>query len=559
MIVAMVLPLAVSVLLGASRAVAGAPAAPGDRRPAAHGGDAGRTRCGHRIRPRGRRHAGGRPDPAGRRRGALVGARAGLGTAAYRRPSAVPGGGDRLRAAGGGGAPAAPRRPRPRAGRASPAGGWAPTSAGWSSIDDEEPDAYALPGLGGRVVVSTAMLRALPAGRAAGTARPRGRAPGPPPPPVGAGRRARRRRRTRSSARRPGRSGRRSSGGPTRSPPPRSGDRALAARALARAGLARAAGRGDAAVCRVALAGADAAVADRARALLAGPPPRRGCWPAPWRATGAGHAAAVLVASVETEDRVRGRGERVRDDPLTRSGRPASRQGVHDQAERQHLQHGTVAMSVGTEVSYNRPASAPPPTAAPPWTAAKSPYPVGPPARWARVAALTKLRRQGPSSSRDTAAQPRVAGHRGQPRRPARAARAWPPGRRAPPAGRPGGTPRAPRTGRGRPPARRPPASRSRPRRRPAAGCAASAAGPPGRRSRRPAGPSARRRPPRSPASRSTTSRAADCRPRRSPPASWPAVSAASSRSARSPRGRREGLRHGRQHVRRRRACCPAR
>jgi Zn-dependent protease with chaperone function len=38
-----------------------------------------------------------------------------------------------------------------------------PGAAGLIIVDDEEPDAYALPGLTGRVVVSTAMLRALPA------------------------------------------------------------------------------------------------------------------------------------------------------------------------------------------------------------------------------------------------------------------------------------------------------------------------------------------------------------------------------------------------------------
>src|SRR3954447_2732458 len=37
-----------------------------------------------------------------------------------------------------------------------------PAVGGLVVIDDDEPDAYALPGIGGRVVVSTAMLRALP-------------------------------------------------------------------------------------------------------------------------------------------------------------------------------------------------------------------------------------------------------------------------------------------------------------------------------------------------------------------------------------------------------------
>jgi beta-lactamase regulating signal transducer with metallopeptidase domain len=38
-----------------------------------------------------------------------------------------------------------------------------PGTAGLVVVEDEHPDAYALPGLGGRVIVSTAMLRALPA------------------------------------------------------------------------------------------------------------------------------------------------------------------------------------------------------------------------------------------------------------------------------------------------------------------------------------------------------------------------------------------------------------
>src|SRR4051794_27112354 len=38
-----------------------------------------------------------------------------------------------------------------------------PAVNGLVVVDDEEPDAYTLPGIGGRVVISTAMLRALPA------------------------------------------------------------------------------------------------------------------------------------------------------------------------------------------------------------------------------------------------------------------------------------------------------------------------------------------------------------------------------------------------------------
>jgi Zn-dependent protease with chaperone function len=168
-------------------------------------------------------------------------------------------------------------------------------------VDDEEPDAYTLPGLGGRVVVSTAMLRALPAderrvllaheaahlsrrhhlwvqaAELAAAANPLLR------PAAAAVRTAVERDADEVAA-------------------AEVGDRALAARALARAGLARAAAR-RATAPELALAGADAAVAERARALLAGPPPRRrvlaGMLAALMLATG----VAGLVTGADTEAR----------------------------------------------------------------------------------------------------------------------------------------------------------------------------------------------------------------------------------------------------------------
>jgi hypothetical protein len=168
-------------------------------------------------------------------------------------------------------------------------------------IEDDEPDAYALPGLGGRVVVSTAMMRALSSGerrvllaheaahlahhhhlwvQAAHVAaaadpflRPASRV-------------------VRSAVER----------WADEVAAAEVGDRALTARALARAGLARAAGRRRAGL-PVALAGADDAVADRARALLAGPPPRRRALTGAVTALTLALSAAVLVASSDTEAR----------------------------------------------------------------------------------------------------------------------------------------------------------------------------------------------------------------------------------------------------------------
>src|SRR4051812_49633989 len=63
-----------------------------------------------------------------------------------------------------------------------------PAVNGLVVVDDEEPDAYTLPGIGGRVVVSTAMLRALPAHERRGRVAPPDPPPAPPPHPWGAGR-----------------------------------------------------------------------------------------------------------------------------------------------------------------------------------------------------------------------------------------------------------------------------------------------------------------------------------------------------------------------------------
>jgi hypothetical protein len=81
------------------------------------------------------------------------------------------------------------------------------------------------------------------------------------------------------------------------------GDRALAARALARAGLARSAAHRNATMPRAALAGADGAVADRARALLAGPPKRRRVLTGAVAALMMATVTAVAVTSIDTEAR----------------------------------------------------------------------------------------------------------------------------------------------------------------------------------------------------------------------------------------------------------------
>jgi Zn-dependent protease with chaperone function len=176
-----------------------------------------------------------------------------------------------------------------------------PAVDGLVVVDDDEPDAYALPGLGGRVVVSTAMLRSLTADErrvllaheAAHLSRRHhlwvlaaelAAAADPLLRPAATAVRAAVERDADEVA-----------AGEV-------GDRMLTARALARAGLARAAIHRPTAPA-AALAGADAAVADRARALLTGPPPRRrvlaGMLAVLMLATG----VAALVTGMDTEAR----------------------------------------------------------------------------------------------------------------------------------------------------------------------------------------------------------------------------------------------------------------
>ena len=176
-----------------------------------------------------------------------------------------------------------------------------PAVEGLVIVDDDEPDAYALPGLGGRVVVSTAMLRALPAderrvllahevahlsrlhhlwiqaAEVAAAADPLLR------PAARAVRTAVERDADELAA-------------------AEVGDRTLAARALARAGLARAAARRQA-MPAAALAGAEGAVAYRARALLAGPPKRRRALTGAVAALTLVTVTAAAVTSVDAEAR----------------------------------------------------------------------------------------------------------------------------------------------------------------------------------------------------------------------------------------------------------------
>jgi Zn-dependent protease with chaperone function len=175
-----------------------------------------------------------------------------------------------------------------------------PSVAGLVVVDDDVPDAYALPGVGGRVVVSTAMLRALSAGErrvllAHEAAHLTGRhhvyvqlaelaaAANPLLRPAAAAVELAVERWADEVA------------------AEEVGDRALAARALARAGLARAAATrvGPA----VALAGADAGVADRARALLAAPPRPRPALAGALAALMLATVGAVAVTAHDTESR----------------------------------------------------------------------------------------------------------------------------------------------------------------------------------------------------------------------------------------------------------------
>ena len=177
-----------------------------------------------------------------------------------------------------------------------------PSVAGLIVVDDDEPDAYALPGIGGRVVVSTAMLRALPADeRRVLLAHEAAHLTGRHHLWVQAAELA-------------------AAANPLLRPGARTvraaverwadevaaaevGDRTLAARALARAGLARATARPEVPKSRMALAGADSGVADRARALLAGPPPRRRVLAGAVAGLMLAMVISVLVTSEETEAR----------------------------------------------------------------------------------------------------------------------------------------------------------------------------------------------------------------------------------------------------------------
>jgi Zn-dependent protease with chaperone function len=177
-----------------------------------------------------------------------------------------------------------------------------PSVAGLVVVDDELPDAYAVPGIGGRVVVSTAMLRALPAderrvllaheaahlrhrhhwyvqaAELAAAANPLLR------PAARAVRAAVERWADEVAA-------------------AEVGDRSLAARALARAGLARAAARrGPGRTPSTALPGVDDGVVERVQALLAGPPPRRRALSGALGALMLVTITATLITGVDTED-----------------------------------------------------------------------------------------------------------------------------------------------------------------------------------------------------------------------------------------------------------------
>lgn len=177
-----------------------------------------------------------------------------------------------------------------------------PSTGGLVIIDDDEPDAYALPGISGRVVVSTAMLRALPAderrvllaheaahlrcrhhlwiqvAELAASANPLLR-PGARAVRIAAERWA------------------------DEVAAGEVGDRLLAARALARAALARAGGRGTSTLMAAALGAAEGAVADRARALLAPAPKAHRALTGAVAMLMLGTVVAAVVTSLETEAR----------------------------------------------------------------------------------------------------------------------------------------------------------------------------------------------------------------------------------------------------------------
>jgi len=175
-----------------------------------------------------------------------------------------------------------------------------PAVAGLVVVEDDAPEAFALPGLTGRVVVSTAMLRALPAderrvllaheaahlrhrhhlymivAELAASANPL----------------------LRPAARVVGRSVERWA---DEVAAVEVGDRPLAARALVRAGLARAAAQRTAPA--LALSGVDGDLVDRTRALLTAPAPRRPLLAGLVAALVVLTGAAVLVTAHGTEDR----------------------------------------------------------------------------------------------------------------------------------------------------------------------------------------------------------------------------------------------------------------
>lgn len=177
-----------------------------------------------------------------------------------------------------------------------------PAAGGLVVVDDDDPDAYALPGLRGRVVVSTAMLRALPADErqvllAHEVAHLRRRhhlsvqlaelaaAANPLLRPAARGVAAAVERDADEVA------------------AAEVGDRLLTARALARAGLARSAARRRSSAPAAALAGVAGPVVERARALLGAPPPPRRVLAAALTALTLTSAAAAAATAHQAEHR----------------------------------------------------------------------------------------------------------------------------------------------------------------------------------------------------------------------------------------------------------------
>jgi hypothetical protein len=137
-------------------------------------------------------------------------------------------------------------------------------------VPDAEPDAYALPGRAGQVVVSTAMLRALSAAERR-VLLAHELAPAAPPSPLrcGGGYRCGA---NPCCDRRPCRACRGRTVGADEDAAALVRDRRLAARALARAALARAHANPRGRIASAALSAAGALIGDRAKALLSDPP-----------------------------------------------------------------------------------------------------------------------------------------------------------------------------------------------------------------------------------------------------------------------------------------------